>query len=41
MPGFGDSSTDPSLVNDFYVKWENFVSYKNFSWADKYNKFLN
>jgi DnaJ family protein A protein 5 len=23
-------------VHEFYQKWENFSSYKNFSWADQY-----
>ena len=36
-PGFGDSKTTPERVADFYSFWENFSTYKSFSWADKYN----
>jgi len=33
-PGFGDSKTNPILVNEFYEKWGTFESYKHFKWAD-------
>lgn len=34
-PGFGDSNTNPILVNEFYEKWGTFESYKHFKWADQ------
>jgi DnaJ family protein A protein 5 len=37
LPGFGISTTDIEQVLRFYSKWENFTTYKSFSWADKYN----
>ena len=37
LPGFGVAGTDLNSVLRFYQKWENFISYQNFSWADKYN----
>mmetsp|Transcript_34477 Transcript_34477/g.52917 ORF Transcript_34477/g.52917 Transcript_34477/m.52917 type:complete len:276 (-) Transcript_34477:1257-2084(-) len=33
----GDSSTDWSVVSDFYGSWEGFHSSLNFSWADEYD----
>ena len=26
------------MVNQFYVKWESFITYKDFSWADHYRE---
>jgi regulatory protein YycI of two-component signal transduction system YycFG len=37
LPGFGVSTTDENSMLRFYQKWENFTTYQNFSWADKYN----
>lgn len=37
MPGFGDSKSSLTLVELFYTKWDNFTSYRSFSWTDKYN----
>ncbi|CAD8054697.1 unnamed protein product [Paramecium primaurelia] len=37
LPGFGTSNTPIDQVLKFYVKWENFTTYKQFAYADKYN----
>lgn len=35
-PGFGNSKTSLDDVGRFYDFWENFISSKNFAWADEY-----
>ncbi|CAD8096812.1 unnamed protein product [Paramecium sonneborni] len=37
LPGFGTSNTSIEQVLKFYLKWENFTTYKQFAYADKYN----
>jgi len=36
-PGFGDSTTSLEKLQEFYKYWENFITFKSFSWKDIYN----
>lgn len=36
FPTFGHSRTDYQYLKQFYKKWSNFSTFKNFSWKDEY-----
>lgn len=37
-PTLGNDDTDPKLVEEFYMYWDNFVTCQNFAWADVWDE---